>query len=319
MPVSRTSYTLTAEQLDAALVALAKASETFRISPFERGLSRVLTIWIAVFVQSMAAIPFTFLLLGKLGCCLAIVAIAAGFVALVLLLANSGLVLKTLRQRRLVKQLGLREISYSAWKADRKRHPSISIGWTLLTVMAVAVLIGTVFIGWPASSASEIVTFLLFLAVAATPLAWLLIQRSRQQLDVLDDASNLRELLKLMQADAGDTVVVPAAVLEKVAGIEQAQIARERARAVVAGVSDSNRGYGVLIAKDVAEQKASLPADRRLDVEALIAELMVQPSPSGDEQSARTADGSVEIHYSVDEQNRRIRVVALRTQEPNVV
>ena len=37
-------YTLTTEQLDAALATLAKAAETFRLSPLERRLYRALKI-----------------------------------------------------------------------------------------------------------------------------------------------------------------------------------------------------------------------------------------------------------------------------------
>jgi hypothetical protein len=253
-------------------------------------------------------------------CITILVAIVAGMVAPVLLLANLRLVLKTLRQRRLVKQLGLQEISYSAWRAHRKRRLFVRIGGALLTLLAIALLIGMVSLVWQSGfKASEIPVLLLFFAVAATPIAWRLVQRSRQQLEVLDDADSLRATLTSIQAAPGDTVVVPAAVLEKVAGIERAQIARERTQAVLAGVKNTNRGYGVLIAKEVSEQKAALPPDRRLDVEELIDELMAEPYLSaadgrgGGVRNARTPDGSAEIDYSVDEQNQRIQVVALRT------
>jgi hypothetical protein len=169
------------------------------------------------------------------------------------------------------------------------------------------------------SASWDVVALLLFAAIAATPVAWRLIQRSRQRLDVIEDVNSLHAMLTSMQADPGDTVVVPAAVLEKVASVERAQIARERAKAVLDGVSNTNRGYGVLFAKAVSEQKASLPSDRRLQVEELTDELMAEPYQSGADGrdagavlSARTSDGSVEIDYSVDEPSRRIHVVAMR-------
>ncbi len=114
-------------------------------------------------------------------------------------------------------------------------------------------------------------------------------------------------------------MVVPANVLEKVAGIEHAQIARERAHAVLAGVGAESRGYGVLITRDVSESKAALLPDRRLEVEELIDDLVADPHAyAGDRRGdavlrARTPDGSAEIDYSVDEAHRRVHIMALRT------
>lgn len=328
MSSSQTPYTLTAQQLDAALAALAKASDTFRLSPLERGLSRVLTVCTTLFVLGIAT-GIALLQMDGMGCPAGIsilIGIAAGLVAPVVLLANFGFVVKTLRQRKLVKQLGLREISYSAWKARRKRQLFVRIGGALLTILGVALLIATVLFGWSIRSAEHIAFLLFLVAIAATPVVWRLVQRSRQQLAVIDDAASLRAILTSMHADAEDKIVVPAAVLEKVAGIERAQIARERARAVLDGMSDAKRGYGVLIAKEVAEQKAALPSDRRLEVEDLIDELTAESYPSaaglregGAVLSARTPDGSAEIDYSVDERNRRIHVVGLRTLDGHVL
>jgi hypothetical protein len=136
-------------------------------------------------------------------------------------------------------------------------------------------------------------------------------------LEVVADADQLRATLTSIKT--GASVVVPANVLEKVAGIEHAQIARERAHAVLAGVGAENRGYGVLITRDVSESKAALLADRRLEVEELIDDLVADPHAyAGGRQGdallrAQTPDGSAEVDYSVDEAHRRVHIVALRT------
>src|SRR5258706_13471918 len=109
-------YTLTTEQLDAALATLARAAETFRLSPLERRLYRALKI-----CATVAAVGFLvelFLLLVGGGCIafiIAPIAILAGVAATILLAANFRLWLKTSRHRRLLRHLGLHDVSYSAW------------------------------------------------------------------------------------------------------------------------------------------------------------------------------------------------------------
>ena len=81
----------------------------------------------------------------------------------------------------------------------------------------------------------------------------------------------------------------------------------------MAGVSSANRGYGVLLAHGVAEQKAALPADCRLSVEELIEEETAEPRLGESTITVRTPDGCAEIEYSVDAPNWRIHVLAIRT------
>jgi hypothetical protein len=328
MSVSPTPYTLTGRQLDAALAALEKASATFCLSPIEKLAYRAMGICVATVVVGFSV--GILLLLSEVPGCYGIIGVVisfaigilAGIAAMVLFVANFGLMLKTVRQRRLVKALGLREISYSAWRAHRRRGLFFRIFKMLWAALAVGLLIAasSVLFRDIRDSLKDLESmavlgflFLLF----ATPVVWLFVQRSREQLDVLADAGRLREILASMQTGSENGVVVPATVLESVARIEHAQIARERASAVVAGVTAVDRGYGVLFARDVSVQKALLPADSRLDVEELIDQLVVEPYPPGTHGegvlSARTPDGLAEIDYSVDEPNRRIEVVALRT------
>jgi hypothetical protein len=328
MSLSRTPYTLNAEQLDAALVALGKASETFRLSPLENRLYRALgvcakiaivafvitAILVIMSLNGVAAV--TDLIIGIPG----LIFMAAGIIAALLLAANATLVLNAVRQRRLLKQLGLHDVSYSAWKAYRKRHVFARVGGAMLTTVG-AVLLLFVFawlMGAEKPGPAEIAFGVACLVVGITILIWRAVQRSRERLEVVADADQLRTTLTSIKTGADASVVVPANVLEKVAGIEHVQIARERAHAVLAGVGAENRGYGVLITRDVSESKAALVPDRRLEVEELIDDVVADPhayagGQHGDEVlRARTPDGSAEVDYSVDEAHRRVHIVALR-------
>lgn len=322
MSVSPTPYTLTGQQLDAALSALEKASGTFRLSRMEKLGYRAMGVCVAtVIVAFSAAIALMFmeqLFFAGLGC---VIGLVAGVAAMFLFVANSWLIVKTVRQRRLLKELGLREISYSAWKAhSRRRHLFSRVGKGVWAFLAIGILLVMSWVLYSLGLPTDLETAAIggfFLLLFVTPVAWLVVQRSRERLDVVADANRLRALLASMQTGSEDGVVVPAAVLESVARIEHAQIAVERTRAVMAGVKAVHRGYGVLFAREASEQKALLPADCRLDVEELIDQLTEAPYPPGTQGegvlSARTPDGLAEVDYSVDESNRRIHVVALRT------
>jgi hypothetical protein len=123
------------------------------------------------------------------------------------------------------------------------------------------------------------------------------------------------------KAGAGEAVTVPAAVLEDVARIERVQIARERRDAVVASAGATNRGYGVLVARELSPHKGLLHPQQRVAVEDLIDNLSANPRPAGVESTAegllsvRTPEGDVELKYSVDEGARRVHIVALTTHD----
>jgi len=319
MPPSATPYTLTSQQLDAALATLAKAAETFRPSRVEMFLYRALrvcatTTAIAVLLMfSPFAVVIAILLLP--------IVMVAGTLTTVLFVANLTLVLKTSRQRRLLKQMGLEDLSHSAWKTDRKRHPvqrvlgaSVTVAGVIVIVFAIFWMIATTLGG--KTEGSDIVIAALFTAVGGTMLGWRSMERNRQRLDLVADADNLRATLMSLQAGAGAEVVVPAPVLEKVARIEQAQIARERTQAVLASMSAADQGYAVQFAPGVSEQKTSLQVKSRLELAELIDDLTANPHPSAPRAEgtlrARTPDGAAEVDYSVDEQNRRIHILALR-------
>jgi len=128
-------YTLTAQQLDAALAALAKASDTFRLSRLERGLHRALGICVKITISSLILVIILMVADANalVGGITLFIFMGAGAATTLLFLASFPLVLKTVRQRRVLKQLGLRDISTSAWKAQRKRRVFRRLGGALLT------------------------------------------------------------------------------------------------------------------------------------------------------------------------------------------
>jgi hypothetical protein len=324
----RTAYTLAPGEFDAARAALHKALETFRVSKAEERLFKGLRLclWITSGAFGLAVALLIFFDVTQEGATLialgfsSLTSLAGAFLVLVLLLLNWRLVRNAVRQWLLLKRLGLEEASRTAWKAKHRRafldRLSSRIGKAILGVvvffafvfMAVAVSMGE----W-----LNVAVGLLALVVAFTFPVWRFVERMRQRLTLALDAQHALNALDGTGA-SGDSIVVPAAVLEQAARIEHAQIAADRARAIAAKAAES-RGYALLTTREVTGQKAALPAAQRLDLEDLIEEVVASPTawPAGVEaggslRRARTADGAIEIDYEIDEPARTIRIVGCR-------
>lgn len=313
MPLSSTPYTLTAQQLDAAVAALAKATETFRLSWYEGCLYRVMQICGATSGVAIVATPGLIMMRVSdetLSVVAGIGALAAA-AALFLLLINLRLIWKARRQGKMLKQLGLQDISDSAWKVHRrKRRVSRTGGWIVFALGIVLMLSGSRAVKEP-----EFISGAFFAVLGSLILLWRTVKQSRERLSLVADAERLRDTLSSLQGNSEEGIVVPADLLEKVASIEQAHIARERTSAVLAGASAAKHGYGILLAREASEKKASLPPDLRIDVEELIEELAAVGQHRTGVQNARTPDGTAEIDYSVDQSNRRLNIVAIRTSD----
>jgi hypothetical protein len=333
--ISRVPYTLDLPQLEAALEALRKASETFRLTPVESRLylwlGRCAKLEVFGFIATAAAFVAGKRFPGTYGVMVvsALIFVSANAAATILLLVNFTLVIDAFRQRRLLKQLGLHTVSRSAWRAERRRHLGGWIGGAAFTTVGVVlvVLAGLMLVVLASVKVDHgryIVAIVgLLLLPGGTVLVWRMVQRSRERLAIVGDADRLRAMLTSIQARVGadQRVVVPAALLEKVAGIENAQIARERAHAVVTGVRSVDRGFGLLVAHDVTAQKAALVPSQRLAVEELIDRVLAEtqsPRDGGSESNglrrASTLDGISEIDFHVDTSARRIHIVALRVR-----
>jgi hypothetical protein len=340
--IERSSYALNAVQLENAVQALQKAVETFRPSPSEERLYRAFGIFVRVAVATFAGAvlaSFLAIILPNVGegfslrivfdvliVVMGFLFVSAAIGATLFLLLNLRVVVRAFRQRRLLKKLGIREVSMSAWRLQRRGHRWSRLAGGVLTwggiLTLVFGLLGLIY-AWSGRAHTIFwVVFGSFFAFGFTVLVWRFVQRSREQWAIVGDANRLRsELESHIKAGAGETVAVPAAVLEDVARIERVQIARERRDAVVASAEATNRGYGVLVARDLSLQKALLGPQQRVAVEDLIDNLSANPRPTGVEStaegllSARTPEGGVELRYTVDEGARRVHIVALTTHD----
>jgi hypothetical protein len=340
----RSPYRLDSVQIEDIVQALQKAAETLRPDPSAELLLRILRtlVWVAVAAFVSAVVVFSLaLLLPRVredivnilsivfGAAFALFVFAA-IAAILFLLLNLPAVAQALRQRSLLKKLGIREVSVSAWRLQRTRYTWSRLTGDVLTLCGILTIIVGMWISvllithtskeemWIALIVVSVL-FGLCLSLGVTILLSRFVQRSREQWAIVADANRLRSMLQSMQAkaNAGEAVAIPAAVVEHAAQIERASIARQRRDAVVAGAGTTHQGYGVLLARDLSSQKGLLDPQHRVAVEELIENLSDNPRPAGVESTAdgllsvRTPEGDVELKYSVDEGAHRVHIVAL--------
>jgi hypothetical protein len=345
MITERSSYTLDADQLQRTVQALEKAAETLRPRPNEERLYRVLGIFVRVAVAALASILLLALVIVILtlahvqtpvttviiiAALIAVFFIFAAIGALVFLLLNLSVVIQAFRQRRLLKKLGIKEVSLSAWKLQRRGHrwsrlAGVVLTWCVAVSLVIGVLAGiTMWIGWKKEGVWTAASYCgLFITFGVTALVWRFVQRSREQWAIVADAKRLRSVLESMQtkAGAGEAVAIPAAMVEDVARIERVQIAREQRDAVAASAGSTDPGYAVLVARDLSLQKKLLDPQQRIAVEGLIENLSANPHPPSVESpgkgllSIMTPERDVELQYSIDEGARCVRVLALTAHD----
>jgi hypothetical protein len=202
--IERSPYTLDAVQLEKAEQALQKAAETLRPRPSEERLYLVLGVFVRIAVATFAGaalalflaevlpdvgedIPPTLVFFCLMGFLFLFISAAAG--AILFLVLNLSVVIRAFRQRRLLKKLGIREISLSAWRLQRRGRRWSRLARAVLTWVGILCLISSVGAVIDMISPSldkkdlSVSTFLagLFFASGVTILVWRFVQRSREQ------------------------------------------------------------------------------------------------------------------------------------------
>lgn len=339
-------HRLTPAQFEQTLQALDRARETFELRPRTLRLYKLLRFSVCTAVGALFAyVPAAFLAVRwepspaatapkafvPVFGAVSIVLFLAMLSSLVLLLLNLPLVIRIVRQRALLRRLGLRDLSVALWKTQRRKRIWARVWWVLMLtvgvlslVAAVLALLGTLTTPSAPPYQGDLAFLLIgvgmFVTLGVTTIGLYLVQRGKQQLDLVADASQLRQSLLEMKERTtdGDAIIVPAEAMQSVARMEAAQIARERAEAVVACADTKDRGYGVFIARDVSAQKGTLDLATRMQVEEAIERIGANPHPP--EATAegaeglwrlRSADGAIQLAYAIDEQQRQVRVLAM--------
>jgi hypothetical protein len=342
---------LSPNELERTIEVLSSAGQTLQLTRAERITYRTLLVSVDVALASLLGFVLALIFAWQYPATVArnvevswpwwvvgvlatifIVSLLVGLVALAL---NIPLLLKTFREGRRLKQLGLSSLSTSLWKESRRGRwisrlrNALILGISILFVVIVVVgLVGMLAkdIVAPFSRDEEQTALLigvLFYAFAAILLFGArYLRNQRERMELAASAEQLREALQALQQRQGPEVVsVPAEVLERTAIIESAQIKKERKDAVLESAIENT--YAVTFERNAAEQRAALGREERLELEDLVADLSTEGAQGETQASVlpdtetptfrrATENKQCEIDYVVDHASRRIQVVAVR-------
>ena len=335
------------KNLEAEIEVLSRAVREFQLTRIERISYRSLMFSVDIGIVSFVLIILLFTLYAALSPesdiggnyilpILIIVLfnmIISIFIGVLCLILNIPLLIKTFREKAKIKELGLNSLSKSLWKESR-RTGWLWTRWLTRARGTILVLLGSwLFLG---AGAVEVIflkndigfnaTHVLALSCAVIGImlfgAWYLRQQ-RERIDLALSATKLRETLQNLQRRAGEGVVsVPSGLFKQAAGIESAQIAKERGEAILKSVALRPTGYSVKFDRVAAGQRRELDTADRIQLEDLIAQLSTEgrldaqfgaPSDSdGISLTATTVNKHIEIEYVLDQASRSIRITAIR-------
>jgi hypothetical protein len=347
---------LSPNELERTIQVLASAGQTLQLTRFQRITYRTLLVSADIALASFlgiiiafifapidamrttgtphAEVPLSWILFGIL----ALVFAASFFVGIVSLALNIPLLIKTFREGRRLKRLGLSPLSTSLWKESRRSRWISRLRGVLFLVIGIILAIVTFFVAvsllaktvseGAAFSRGDLTVFfvvLLFYGITAVLLFGArYLRNQRERMDLAASAGQLREALQsLQQREGTEFVSVPAEILERTAIIESAQIKQERKEAVLQSTTVRSSAYAVAFERDAAEQRSTLRGADRLELEDLVADLSTEGAQRETQASATssaepskfqcaTESKQVEIEYVVDHASRRIRVVAVK-------
>ena len=328
----RSAENLSPSEVAVTLEALRSARETFRLKPRTRRLYAFLRLVVYVNVAAilvlLAGVIWDVLWKkapGRLDVGVGLVFVGTTILAPFFLLANIGTIGHVWRQRRRLKELGLKELSDSLWKARRKAPGWERVWVTLVLTIGLVMVLSSVIAGlaaeWKKGTWAGLIAIIIpLVALGLTIVGFYFLQRGKQRLELVAEATQLEKALLESQKQAGEghPIAVPLAVLKKAARIESTQIAQQRVEAIAESLRNAADGYAVQITRDVFAQKAALDSTDRSHVDELIQRLSDEPRPPGatmDEAGRywrlNTGNGEVEIRYRIDEPQRRIQLIGV--------
>ena len=337
--MSTRTVPISSQELDDAIEVLASAGQALQPSRFQRFSYRALVIsadaflacWVLTFACRVVMLTFGGPeWLNAVDGVFVMLFVVAFFFLMIALALNIPLFGRASRERARLKERGLDGLSNFLWKESRRsRRIGLARKAGLVAIGLDQVVTAFMLISGRAQrmlgSGVDIVALVLITALfTAIAIAVLFgaryLQNQRERLDLTSSAGALRKTLQsLRQRADGGVVAVPAELLERTAKIETTQIAAQRKDAVLESVASRDSGYAISYGSAAAQQRATLPAADRLELEDLVAQLStegapVEPQPGANQEAATrrtTGNRHVEVEYSVDEASRRLHIVAV--------
>jgi hypothetical protein len=333
---------ISADNLDAGIDALSRASKAFQLSRFDTFAYRFLMVLANIFIINFSTFLVfllagylindtkiddgvrTFLLLAILTLIAALLVVL--FLGLCALILIAPLTWRMFWQARKLNSLGVTNLSGSFWiESQRGRLVAKIRPIALITISGITLLIAVLFTFFFAESNSKrlddtiifasIVFVFLFVALFMFTARYTRYQRER--IELASSAAILKNSLEKLRESTGqqDTVTVQVQVLNQAARIESATIAQERSEAVLQSAASRHSGYTIRFGPAASSQRLLLEAEDRVELEDIVADLSSegpQGEPTRQHGRSEIVGQRLKIDYELDESARAILIAGLR-------
>lgn len=332
-------YELDATQFDQALAILRKEQQANMPSRWQRVFYVLLSICVYGFVAVLFfGIIFLFTILLSeyvLNIPFVVLGVILFFLTLIVLPLNVPLLRKLRHQIRLVRSLGLSQFFKAPWKAERRKRRLRNImvllvvlfGFSVTVFHFIGVVVFTVFGVFergfnPLKFLMGLIIILFDIIILLAFIFFLLMRRYKQRLEVVAQLqTSLAGYKDAAEQDEGKRINIPSEEYEQIAQIERAQILFEREKNILASFEEPDVPYySVQKSRSVREALHQLDPATRLAVEDQIDELGIEPRLSGVTSDPKTnihrlrvPETSVEITFTVDHDNRRVKILSLQS------
>ncbi len=322
------------EEFDRLLAVLEREQQAMQLTRAQRISYRLYSVFlwgfilclVSAFILAISSKEGDYTAVDKAG----IACVVAGMVCLlggiISLLLNLPLMNKIIRQRLVIRRLGISSASSALWRAHRKtKRWRIILGRFGLIIGILAFVFGVmvVFFGF-----GKGVSVWFGVGLGLLFLMFYVVSTGKEWLDTMSaqsaDATQLKEsMLSLRSSEGGaGSIAIPSEAIRQYSRIEGDQIARSRVRAITASAGAAKEEFSILSSNDVRKMKAGLGPEARLKVDEALDALMLQPRPpdaqadSGTGFLRRRVNGTeFELVYAIDDTARQLKLMSLRPAE----
>jgi hypothetical protein len=318
-------------QFKKVLAILRQERQAYLLTPFQKIVLRLLnvsvyllfaTIFVRIVLEKLINTNIPFFIFRTLL-----------YLLLILSLLNLPLFYKILKQKQLMRRLGLKKSFSKEWQVRRRERKFIKRLINKSTSIVVNIVGLLLIIGTIGSIGDKDLLRIFFVGTSGFALiTWPFLRLGKERLEFFAELTSLEDSLlqyKLEAKQANSKVIeIPADYLDRVARIEQSQISRDRAEAIYSWKAEASEGqeYALLKSRDLVSALARLALEDRLHVEDQIERLSSEPHPpesqrgvNSDNWRLRVPETSFEIVYIVDDIQRQIQITALAPPTDEVV
>lgn len=246
----------------------------------------------------------------------------------ILFFLNIPLIRKIWHQIKLVRRLGLYEVFKVPWQAEKRKKRFLNILTLIIACLGLLIILYVMIyilriieIAMHRNGHLYLITFLILIIIGMAFITLHFMRRNKRRLEVTARLqSYFVNYMDEAREDEDQQIDIPTEDYRQIAQIERAQINRDRFESIITSTDESDFSlYSVQKSRSAREVKSQLDPDIKLKIDAELEDLAMEPRPPEAKEDPkdeiwqlRLKEAPVEISYTIDEDNRIIKIFTLK-------